>query len=81
MFESGQLEGLLKKVEDLQKSQKDHISICGITFKKSDLKRAEQDTEEHKEGQRVNVTVVTWEDGTKSTLPISIQQFNEEFYK
>ncbi len=79
MFE--QMEKLLEKVEELKGQQHTHCTICDVTFKKEDLKRAEPYLKPKEGGGNINVTRVVWSDGTDTILPVSIQQFNEQFYK
>lgn len=79
----GDMQKLMKQVKDMQNNSKEHVCIANITFKKADVKRAEPYTQERKEGGNVSVTRVIWVDAREepTILPVSIQQFNEEFYK
>ncbi len=80
MFDQ-QIQELLNKAQELGELNREHVKICNVTFKRSDLKRAEEVVQDREGGGKVKITKVTWEDGKEQIFNISIQQFNEAFYK
>jgi len=79
----GEMNQLMRQVEAMQNNNKEHVCIANMTFKKKDLKRAEPHTQPKEGGGTINCTKVIWVDEKEepTILPVSIQQFNEEFYK
>ena len=76
MMQGFDLNGLQKMVDNMQSIQKQHVTVGGVTFDKTELKRAEPTKQND-----TNCTRLIWKDGTDTILDVSKFQFDKEFNK